>query len=270
MIYVFLAIVGAAMGSFSGAVVWRLRKKKDFVRDRSECEKCHHKLGTFDLIPIFSYIFLRGRCRYCRKPIVPDTLLIELTGAVLFTLSYLLFPLEGVGTVVKSTTLFVLWLTILVGFMILGLYDTKYGLLPNKILFPTMAVAGIYFAVDSFWVAGVEPLGVLGGFVLSLLPITGLYGLLYLIGEKTGRHLVGFGDVKLGIVIAFLLSWDSAFIVLFLANVLGALFSLFLVLTKRKKITSLIPFGPFLILATILVFLLQINLENTIAFMYNV
>ena len=270
MEYVFLVVLGAAMGSFSGATVWRMRKKKDLVKDRRECEKCHHKLNALDLIPVFSYLFLRGKCRYCRKPINISTFIIEALGAAVFPLSYVLFPLGDVGTAAKSTVLFALWLVILVGFMILGLYDAKYKLLPNKVLFPIIAIAGVYFLLFNFWSGDVGLLSVVGGFALSLLPITGLYGLLYLAGEQTGRHLVGFGDVKLGVAIAFLLSWDSVFMVLFLANVVGAVFALILVAGKRKKMNSLIPFGPFLILATILVFLCQLNLENAMTFMYNI
>jgi prepilin signal peptidase PulO-like enzyme (type II secretory pathway) len=154
--------------------------------------------------------------------------------------------------------------------MILGLYDAKYKLLPNKVLFPVIALAGVYFLIFNFWSDSVNLFDIVIKFALSLLPIAGLYGLLYLVGEKTGRHLVGFGDVKLGVAIAFLLPWDGAFIVLFLANVVGTIFALVLVATRHKKMNSLIPFGPFLLAATVLVFLLQINLENTMSFMYNI
>ena len=270
MEYVFLAVLGAAMGSFSGAIVWRIHKKKDFVKDRSECEACHHKLSALDLVPVFSYLFLGGKCRYCRRAISISAPLIELVGAGLFVLSYAVFPLEGVGTVAKDTILFALWLVILVGFLILGLYDAKYKLLPNKVLFPTIALTGGFFLISNFWAQDIVLSSIVMKFLLSLLRITGLYGLLYLVGEKTGRHLVGFGDVKLGVAIAFLLSWEGSFAVLFLANVAGAVFSLILMAAKRKKINSLIPFGPFLLLATMLVFLLQIDLENVIALMYNV
>ena len=269
MMYVFLAVLGAAMGSFSGALVWRIKTKRDFVKSRSECEKCHHQLGVLDLVPVFSYLFLGGKCRYCRSRIDISIFLSELTSAIFFTLSYLWFPLGGVGVVVRDTILFVLWLIILVCFMILGLYDSKYKLLPNKVLFPVIALTGIYFLIFNFWATDVNLFNIVSEFALSLLPITGLYGLLYLIGERTGRHLVGFGDVKLGVAIAFLLSWEGSFMVLFLANIVGAIFSLVLIVTKHKKMHSLVPFGPFLLIATVLVFLLQINLENVMTFMYN-
>jgi prepilin signal peptidase PulO-like enzyme (type II secretory pathway) len=267
MEYLFLALLGAAAGSFSAALVWRIHEHKDFVKSRSECESCHHQLAARDLVPIFSFLFLKGKCRYCHHTIALSALLMELTGVALFVLSYAVFPLAGVGTVVKTTTLFVIWLLILTGFLILALYDAKYRLLPNKILFPVIALATLYFLISNFFVAAPDPLAILARFACSLIPVTGVYGPLYLIGERTNRHLVGFGDVKLGIAIALLLPWQSALIVLFLANFTGALFALIFIARKKKTLRSLIPFGPFLLLATVVVFLFQITLENVMTLM---
>ena len=88
----FLGVIGASFGSFAGALVWRLHTKRNFVSERSMCEKCHHVLGALDLVPIFSWLLLKGKCRYCHKKISPQSLILELLTAVLFIISYVYWP----------------------------------------------------------------------------------------------------------------------------------------------------------------------------------
>src|SRR5688572_6912246 len=81
---IFSLILGLAFGSFVNALVWRLREGKDFIHGRSECPECHHRLAAADLIPVVSWLFLRGNCRYCKKSISPHYPLIEVLTAALF------------------------------------------------------------------------------------------------------------------------------------------------------------------------------------------
>lgn len=246
MAYLFL--VGAAMGSFAGAVAWRLEKGRDFVRERSECEHCHHTLAWYDLVPVVSWLQLRGRCRYCRKPIGLTALLLELAVGTAFALSFVIWPYgwEGVGI-----ALFVVWLLALVALAILFVYDMRHSLLPDVVMWPLAALGTGMFVLlmlqrDAEFIQW--PLEAL----LGLVPVTGLYGLLYAV---SGGRLIGFGDVKLGIFMGLVLGWQGALLALLLANYLGFAWVTPALIRRKLKKDSRMPFGPFLIVATFLVFL---------------
>ncbi|MFZ1812597.1 MAG: prepilin peptidase, partial [Candidatus Saccharimonadales bacterium] len=132
-----LGLLGLCFGSFVNALVWRIRKKRDIVRERSECTHCHHILAWYDLVPVVSYLLLRGRCRYCRKPI-DDTPLTELATALLFVISYLAWPYQL--ATVADWSLVVLWLVLLVGLVALADYDIRWYLLPDVIVFPLIVL----------------------------------------------------------------------------------------------------------------------------------
>src|SRR5581483_10287027 len=132
MIMLVLIVLGLIWGSFVNAFVWRLHEEKDWVKGRSECTVCHHSLSTKDLVPVVSWLLLKGRCRYCHQPI-KDSPLVELTVPLLFVLSYVWWPwtLHGEGLV-----RFIFWLVFILGYVILAVYDLRWKLLPNKVVYP--------------------------------------------------------------------------------------------------------------------------------------
>ncbi len=245
-ICVFLAILGAAMGSFAGAVVWRLKHKRDIVRERSECEYCHHKLGVLDLIPIVSWVTLAGKCRYCHKPIGRSALLLEVALAVYFVISYLAWP-YGLTTGLEWLAL-VLWLVMGVGLAILFVYDLRWYLLPDKVVFPLIAVSGVLFvlrAVAEGWTPGIFIVEL----ALALLAVAGFYGFIYTVSKG---EWVGFGDVKLGVVIGLALGWQLALLAVLIANLVGVLVILPGLASGKLQRSSRVPFGPFLITGLVL------------------
>lgn len=247
MIMFLLIVAGLAFGSFINALVWRLHEKRDWVKDRSECPHCHHKLAAIDLVPVFSWLLLRGRCRYCGKPI-PDSPLVELALPALFVLSYVFWPepLQGEGLYI-----FVFWLIFLVGFLALAVYDLKWLLLPDVIVFPLVVLAiiqilGRLLLFDNSWqtIAG----SVLGAGVIS--------GLFYLIFVFSKGKWIGFGDVKLAIVLGLLAGGVlPALLVLFVASVIGSLLAIPLVIAGKANRKSHLPFGPMLIAGLVVVVL---------------
>lgn len=249
LVYITLFWFGAIFGSFAGATAWRLHKKKDFIKGRSECEQCHHALAPLDLVPVFSWLFLRGKCRYCKKPISSGALLVELGLGMAFLLSYLAWPLGFDG--VLSGVLFGLWLTVLVMFAILFMYDLRWTLLPDKVVFPLITVSLLFF-VSRVILVGMPLPEALLEFCLAMAPIAGLYGVLYFASK--GKW-VGFGDVKLGIALGLLLGWQGALLALVLANFIGLLFVLPGLVSRQLNKSSRVPFGPFLMLATVISFL---------------
>lgn len=244
MIPLLLTVLGLILGSFVNALVWRIHKKRNWTSERSECTHCHHQLGALDLIPVISFVMLRGKCRYCHKKI-EDTPIVELALPALFVASYFFWPLplEGRGAIE-----FGFWLIFLVGLLALTVYDFRWFLLPDKMVFPLVVLAAAQVAVvaayDRDWHLIVSALG--GAVVIS--------GIFYLIFQISKGTWIGGGDVKLGLVLGLLAGGVlEGFLVLFAASVAGLLASLPAVVKGKAGKKTQIPFGPFLILGLIVV-----------------
>lgn len=262
MIVVVLIFLGLVFGSFANAVAWRLheqqRSKKraqdpalSIVTGRSMCTHCGHLLNTRDLIPVVSYVWLRGRCRYCHKPIT-DTPLPELLLPVVLVVSYIWWPFAAGSTVAVIT--FDLWVLLLVAFMILALYDLRWQLLPDRVVFPVIGLALAMVGVRAM--LGDTPTVLLTA-LWGVLCTAGLFYLLYLVSR--GRW-IGFGDVKLAIALGLLVGGPfPALLVLFVASLLGSLAAIPLLLRGGAVGSTRIPFGPFLLLATVVVMLWGTN-----------
>ena len=217
------------------------------------CPQCHHELVVKDLVPVFSWLWLKGRCRYCQKPISPQYPLVELITAGLFVFSYLYWPLKFSALTpllsAQAVTLFIFWLVFLVGFMALAVYDLRWFLLPNKIVYSLLALAllqvivvvlafhgGAQSLLEAFW--GV----IIGG------------GIFYLLFEVSKGKWIGGGDVKLGTLLGLIVGGPAAsFLLLFIASLLGTFVASPLLLTGKANRTTKLPFGPFLLAAAVIV-----------------
>ena len=267
MIIAMLFVLGACLGSFVCATVWRLheqlrikRKKKLSAADkayqhdlsisqgRSMCPHCKHTLSPTDLVPIVSWLVLKGRCRYCGKPIGKTELFTELVTGLLFVLSYLFWPMSFSG---QGLFDFVIWLVLLSGFVALSLYDLRWFLLPDKIVLPLTIITALKILVDV--VVFHAGLSALMGSVWGALVIGGMFYALFALSN--GRW-IGGGDVKLAVMLGLLAGSPlKALVVIFLSSVLGMLASVPLLVQKKATRTSHIPFGPFLLSATAIVVL---------------
>jgi prepilin signal peptidase PulO-like enzyme (type II secretory pathway) len=243
-----IVLLGLCFGSFINALVWRIHKKRNFVSERSECTHCHHVLAWNDLIPVVSWVMLRGKCRYCHKKI-DDSPIVELLTAVAFVVSYLAWPY---GFEISGMVLFGLWLVALVLLVALAVYDSRWYLLPDSMVFP-LIVVGVVIGITRFVFVETMVIGeALLNMILGVGVISGLYFALY---EYSSGKWVGFGDVKLGVFIGIILGWQGALLTLFLANLIGLLYVLPLLLLNKVQPSSKIPFGPFLIAACFITFL---------------
>lgn len=271
MIIAILAVVGLCAGSFVNALVWRVHEqstennkktpdkkylaKLSISNGRSMCPRCKHGLVAKDLLPVLSWLSLRGKCRYCKQPISAQYPLVELVTAVLFITSYLWWP-ATFGT--AQTAIFVLWLALLVGLIALLVYDLRWLLLPDRILYPLGALA-IIQAVIAIGIA-TSPLTVL---LNTLLAIAVGGGIFYFLFQISGGKWIGGGDVKLGWLLGLLMSTPSrSFLFIFMAAAAGSLISVPLLASGRLKRTSTIPFGPLLIIAAIIVQLFGVDILN--------
>lgn len=256
-----LLFLGLCLGSFINAVVWRTKQQaqssklraknsKNFsiLTGRSQCPSCGHELGARDLVPVLSWLALRGHCRYCHEPISWQYPLVELATALLFIGSYYFWPggVYGVG----EWALLLTWLGVSVGLLALLVYDFKWMLLPNKIIYSTLVVA---VAGRLVYLIGFEPhkLRALGAWALSIAVASGIFWFIFMISK--GKW-IGYGDVRLGLITGTVLANPAkSFLMIFLASILGTLFVLPALLLGKKSATSKLPFGPFLIASTAIV-----------------
>lgn len=270
MFILILLLLGLCFGSFTSALVYRLRmqsnstggtkqkpgskkRKEKFNKEnysilngRSMCPKCKHTLAWFDLLPVVSWVMLGGKCRYCHKKI-EDSPLVEIGLAALFVLSYLSWPY---GFDEAGSIQFGFWLVFLVGFMALTVYDLKWMELPNLIIYPLILLAVLQVVCLSILGGG------WGGVARAFYGFLGIGGLFYVMFQLSGGKWIGGGDVKLGFVIGPLVGGLlGSILVLFFASVLGSLYALPQLFNKSLKISSRIPFGPFLLVATYIVYL---------------
>lgn len=285
MIIVALAVLGIIFGSFVNALVWRLRQQEllassrhdqksktkgqrpkardqkpvvaedlSILKGRSMCPRCHHTLGARDLVPVLSWLSLGGKCRYCHKPISWQYPLVELFTGLFFVVSYLSWPLALHDDGVLQ---FVLWLAFLVGFMALGVYDLRWFLLPDRIVGPLVALAAAETAANALW---------LHSFNALWQPVAGaaiIFGLFWLLYQVSGGKWIGGGDVKLAIVLGLLAGTPlKAFLVIFFASFLGTLVSIPDLARGKQGLKLRIPFGPYLLLATVVVVLYGTHVAN--------
>jgi len=239
-----LFLLGLCFGSFVNALTWRLRKKKDWVNGRSQCVHCGFTLAAIDLIPVLSWLMLRGKCRYCGKKI-DDNPLVELSLGLTFLLSYIFWPspIEG-----GQLYLFIAWLISSVGLMALLVYDARWTLLPNKLIYPTALIASLGNLGYLATAAGKTDF--LISWLSSVLVASGIFLVLYIISK--GKW-IGYGDVRLGLLTGTLLHSPSiSFMMIFLASILGTLFVLPSLIKGKMGFGARLPFGPFLIVATVI------------------
>jgi len=238
--------LGLFFGSFGNVVIMRLHsEEKGILKGRSHCAKCNHPLSAWDLIPLFSWIFLRGKCRYCRKPISFQYPLVELIMGAMFLAAYSASVNLGF-----QNPFYLTWLLIIFfAFTLLFIYDLLYMELPDEISLPAMV---ILFGFNFFVFTPTWQDALIG----AAIPV-GFFGIQYLISK--GKW-IGEGDFRLGILMGLILGWKLTIVALFLGYILGAIVGIYVLVSKSKKMSSQLPFGPFLILGTMITLFLGNNI----------
>lgn len=248
MIQFTILSLGLLLGSFVNAFVWRMKKKKNWVTERSVCTRCGHTLSALDLIPVFSYLFLRGKCRYCKKKI-EDSPLVEIGTAIAFVLSYQLWPSDFGGL---ETFKFVIWLLALVLLIAMFVYDYKWMILPDQ-LTRSLFLIGLVQLIVLFLYKEIQ---------ISDMPVIALSvivggGVFHLIYEVSNGKYIGGGDVKLGYAYGlFLLDPLMSWMTIAIASLIGSFIAIVSIALGKKTLQSKLPFGPMLILGVYVTVLL--------------
>lgn len=243
-----LFVLGLAVGSFLNMLIYRLHTEEDIVTKRSHCPHCNHALGVVDLIPVVGFLLLRGRCRYCNKKISWQYPLIELlTGSLFAVFAYRLIPQQVEYLTSEHLWKLVFYLIMTCVLIVVFVYDLKHYLILNAVTYPAIVVA-LLFDVFLFHVT-LRNLG------LGLLLGAGFFLVLVVVSRE---RWMGWGDVKLGVLIALIKPWPSILTVFVLSYMLGAVVALIMILLKRKSTKDVLPFGTFLAAATIAVMVLEV------------
>jgi len=236
------AILGVAVGSFLNVCIDRLPRNESILNPPSHCEACHHRLTVKDLIPIFSYLWLKGRCGYCHAAIPKRVFWVELAMGIIFLFLYWWCGLS----VELAVMAFYACL-----FTIIFVVDLEKGLILNKVVYTGMAVALL--------VAGFVYQPWLMSWSLPSIAISAIGGgigfVLFLLIAIISRGGMGWGDVKLAALIGLTTGFPLIFIALLIGAILGGVVAVVLIVTKKKKRKETIPFGPFLSLATVVTLL---------------
>lgn len=228
-------ISGTVWGSFLEVITSRLRtSSKEGYLDLggfSFCPRCQHRLYGYDLIPLVSFLFLRGRCRYCRQPIGLSVFLIELFSGLFFSLAFLRF---GWGW----DFIFACFLSSVL--LVIFFYDLKTMLIPDGLLLVLLALwlIGHIFKISPLQDLSIEQ-SLLGGVLV--------FGFFFLFYYFSQGKWFGFGDVKLGGVLGLFWGWKLSVVFVWLSFICGGIVAILLLLLKIRERQSLIPFAPFLV-----------------------
>ena len=233
-----IGVLGAVIGSFVNVVSVREGKGEDFVHGRSYCPHCQHSLHALDLLPILSYLFLRGKCRYCKQSISIRYFLVEMIFSILFCLvAYLRQPTEIVGY-------FLCTICMLIALMDVDSYEIDLRILLGLI------IVGFCIRLDAAW-----------GAILSIVAGLILYITVYEVGKWIWKEEVfGMGDVYFLAAVCPDFSPSQILFVGLLSFVIGGGVVIgLMILSKRNQLYAKIPFAPFISISALLTYLFSIQ-----------
>ena len=244
---IFVIILGALWGSFANVCIIRMPQGKGVVVGRSFCVKCNKKIQWFDNIPIISYLLLKFKCRNCKTKISFQYFLVETISLINFLVLYLIFG-------ISLTTLFLIILSVV--FLIIFFIDLKHYIIPNSLTY-SMMILGFVKSFDP----NLDPIfpNFLNSLIGGLLGYGIIWSIIYFYRQFKKKEGMGLGDAKLFAVVGFWFGWISIPFVVFLSSIIALLSVLPDLLRSSKKLSSQIPFGPFIILGTIFYLVFQDN-----------
>jgi leader peptidase (prepilin peptidase)/N-methyltransferase len=253
---VVFVMFGMAVGSFLNVCIDRLTARKSLAYPPSHCDTCQHPLSPADLVPVFSYLWLRGRCRYCRAHIPLRSLFVEMGTGILFGIIYWRYGLSA------DAALTAFYSSVFVVIMVI---DMEHQLILNRVIYPAAAAALIILAID-FFLPG-------PGFFrhLVFLPqpkiLSGIIGgaagfIFFLIPFLIHPRGMGAGDVKLAGLIGLVTGFPMVFGALFIGIISGGVVAIALLILKIKGRKDALPYGAFLALGPIVILLWGNNILN--------
>ena len=240
MDFVFVIVLGALWGSFANVCIYRLPLEKGVVSGRSFCPNCTNLITWKDNIPVISFLLLNGKCRKCKKKISLQYLLVETISILFFLIIYFLYG-------ISVTTLLLLILSL--NFLIIFFIDFKHYIIPNVLTFSMMFLG----FVKSF-VPDLHPMfpNYLNSLIGGIFGYGIIWSIIFFYKQVRKKEGMGLGDAKLLSAIGFWFGWFSIPFVIFLSSIIALLSVAPSLINKSRKFSSQIPFGPYIIVATLI------------------
>jgi len=255
LLFIIFILLGLAVGSFLNVLIDRLPARKSLVHPSSHCDACEHKLSVIDLIPVFSYLLLRGRCRYCQSHIPLRVLWVEVGSGLIFFLSYMRFGLSAEFAITA------LWCCV---FLTIIFIDWEHKLILNRITYPAAIVALVILGIDSIssewslltyikssWSeSGVLSIDILNGIIGGAIGFA-FFFIVFLINPRG----MGMGDIKLAFLIGLATGTPLVAVALLIGILIGGLAAIIFLLFMKKGRKDVIPYGTFLAIGPIITLL---------------
>ena len=241
MYYLAFIIFGSLWGSFANVCIYRLPENKSVITGRSSCPNCKNKIPWHDNIPLLSFILLMRKCRFCKNPIDLQYFIVELISAISFVSIYYFFGLTLAALLLLILSIF---------FIIIFFIDLKHFIIPNELTFPLMII-GFIKSFDPNLNQTIFP-----NYINSL--IGGVFGyliiwlIIFFYKKVRKKEGMGLGDAKLMAVIGFWFGWVSIPFVIFISSAVALILVIPSLINQSRKISSEIPFGPYIIIGCIL------------------
>ena len=252
MFELIIFISGLFFGSFLGVLVDRLPKKENVIKGRSRCDKCKKELGLFDLIPVLSFVFLKRKCRYCHTKLSLLYPVIEILTGIMFALTYMFiisnfkFQISNEFLILKSLIILTYYLFMISSFIVIFFTDLKYGIIPDKIVFPAIVI-------NIFYLLFFNPKSLIFNLASGLGAFLFFVIISYIFYILTKKQSMGGGDIKLSFLLGLSLGFPGILVALYLAFLTGGVIAIILILWKKKAFSKdTLPFGPFLIFGAII------------------
>ena len=251
--YIYFAIVsfiiGASLGSFFNVCIYRIPNKKSVVNPPSHCYNCNTRLKPLDLVPILSWTLLRGKCRYCGQKISPRYALVELLTGILFVLVYSVY----------GPSIMTLYYSLLVSLLVIITFiDLDHYIIPDELII-FGSLGAVIFNILGQGISIKDSL--LGGLICG----GGMLVLIYLIELIIKKEVMGGGDIKMMTYISFILGWKLSIVVIFMASFLALPIS---IINVYRKDEHMLPFGPYLAVAALILFLLKVDFSTILSLLY--
>lgn len=243
LFFIFVFFLGTIVGSFLNCLIYRLEIGKSFLKSRSFCPHCKHILSWRDLIPIFSFLILRGKCRYCQNKISFQYPLVEIFSGFLF-IAILWYAKNTIFTV-PGFLYFCYLLFICCCLIVIFVYDFKHYLIPDEVIYFAILTTIFWFFLSLILKFSIL-LDIQKAILSAVFPSLFFLALILISKEKW----MGWGDFKLSILMGLFLGWPKILVSLFFAFFIGGILAIFLIMFGKKKMKSEIPFGPFLVSGT--------------------
>lgn len=235
-------VIGLIVGSFLNVCIWRLPREEQVVRGRSHCPACSHLIPWYDNLPLVSFIWLRRRCRFCRAAISWRYPAVELLAGVSLAAVVARWGLTGPALVYAA---------LLCALIVVTFIDAREQVIPDVVTVPGTALAVVASALWPSLHETASRGGALGASLLGAAVGAGATYLMGVVGQWLFRkEAMGLGDVKLMALLGAVLGWQRVLFVFFLAPVLGSLVGVPLRVVRKQE---LIPYGPFLSVAAVIV-----------------